>query len=88
MDWIVEASAEAARNVWGQLMRERGCGPVRYLYFKRGAVMFAGEETPEGFELATGERCPIDRTRDQLIAWTLKIARACPCLPEDTKEGA
>ena len=54
-----------------------------YLYFAPGklAMVTENEKTPEGMELATGEKCPVyAMTRDQVCHWIVSRVMSLPIL--------
>jgi hypothetical protein len=77
--WCDAEAEKAARAAFQVLMETGGFGGL-FLYFRRGSLVFA-PDAPEGYELGTGERCPIHLEVGQLVAWTIARARRLPCLP-------
>ncbi len=81
--WYNEATYKVAKDMWADMMRNMGYRSL-WLYFKPFglAFTFAGEdETPEGFELATGERVPCNLTVEQLTMWVRKNTGRVNVLP-------
>lgn len=81
--WFVNECARCAEQGWRDMMQDGGF-TSRYLYFKpNGLSIVIAPDGPEGYELATPERVPTDRTAAQLTAWVSDRSRCLPVLPVD-----
>ena len=83
--WYVGATARVAKQAFDALLATGGA--PHYLYYKPNGLEFRvvrdGDDTPDGFVLATGERIPSDLAFDQLTQWVCRFTRDVPVLPED-----
>jgi hypothetical protein len=83
--WFVEATTRVAQDAF-KAFRDTGCAP-HFLYYKPNGLSFVvvaeGFDKPEGYELATGDRIPSNRTIEGLTAWVRERTSGLPVLPKD-----
>lgn len=78
---FADECARCAKQGWRDMMQDGGF-TSRYLYFKPyGLSLLIAPDGPEGYELATPERVPTDRTAAQLTAWVNARSGCLPILP-------